>query len=360
MVIILPFWLLLKCIKNVRRNFESKRHYDYVITIVSPTRQFVNKVQKVDFLVDGNCIRKDQVIFVARKRIEEDEKKYFIENGLNFVDDTAGFVSLRTIVKIFPAYCALLFSSLKEDSLMGGTSLKGIYFYAIWSSFVQHIIIKKFITYCDYELKSVFRNIILEQTRCTTYLYMDSSNFGCFAASKGAPAEFRHHYFGFLYYDWFVSWNDKAFDYFQRSFCEFKQHANLGCFWAEHVRLIQDGTLMVPHIKNHLYAHGYRDEMKLVSIFDSTYHDHSCTTYNDGINYLRGLLDLMDRLPNIFFILKEKKHRNYHETMTIKHKEINELYKKFEDHPRCYLPREKENSSAMIAFSDLTISFPFS
>lgn len=358
-VIVLPFWLFFKCIKNIRRNFENKRHYDYAITIISPTRQFVNKIQKIDFLVDGKHIRRDQVVFVARKRVTGDEKKYFIENRLNFVEDTAGFISLGTIAKILPAYCALLFFSLRKDSFVGGAGLKGIYFYAVWSSFVQHIIIKKFVTYCDYEVKSVFRNIIFEQSHCETYLYMDSSNFGCFAAPKNVLAKFRHHYFGFLHYDWFVSWNDKVFDYFQRSFCEFKQHANLGCFWAEHVRLIQEGTLMVPHFKDRLYQNGYKDNMKFVSVFDSTFHDNSVTSYDDGINFLKGMCDLIDDLPDVFFILKEKKRQSYHETITIKHKEIKALYKKLEDHPRCYLPGEKENSSVIIAFSDLTISFPF-
>ncbi len=357
--IMLPIFLLFKCIRNFEKYFECKKYYDYAITIISPSRQFANEIQKVDFLVDGGAIKKEQVVFIAQKGMTKDGKKYFIENKLNFVNDIAGYISLKIIVDILPVYFKLLFLSFKQASFIVETGFKGIYFYAIWKGLTQRIRIKKFITYCDYEVKSIFRNIILEQSSSETYLYMDSANFGCFAAKKTTSIEFRYYCFGFLYYDWFISWSDKVFDFFRRSSCQFKRHANLGCFWAEHMRLIREGALLGSHIKNRLYAKGYRNSMKLVSAFDSTFHDDSMSSYDDGIAFLRGLYKLVEELPDIFLILKEKKTRAYHETITAKYKEINALYKKFDDHPRCYLPGSKENSSEMMAFSNLVISFPF-
>ncbi len=357
--IVLPIWLFFKCIGNFRKYFAGKQYYDYAITLISSSRQFANEIQKVDFLVDGGAISKEQVIFIAQKGMTKDEKKYFIDNRLNFIGNIAGCVSLRIIADILPAYFTLLFLLLKRGSFIVETGLKGIYFYAIWKSFVRQIRIKKFITYCDYEVKSVFRNIILEQSSSETYLYMDSANFGCFTAKKNTGIQLKYYCFGFLYYSWFVSWSDNVFYFFRDSSCQFKRHVNLGCFWAEHMRLIQQGTLLGSHIKNRLYAKGYRNSMKLVSAFDSTFHDDSMTTYDDGIEFLRGLYKLVEQVPDIFLILKEKKTRSFHETITAKHKEINALYKKFDDHPRCYLPGSKENSSEMMAFSDLVISFPF-
>jgi len=353
----LPVWLLFKCIKNFGKNWQPKQHYDYAVTIISPLRQFANKVQKVDFLVDGDCIRKKQVVFVAPKGMTEANKRYFIKNKLNFIDDVTQFISFKRIAKILPVYFSLLFLSFKVDSFIGETGLKGIYFYAIWKSFTQQIAIKKLITYCDYEIKSVFRNIILEQSLCVTYLYMDSTNLGCFSVKKNSNAKFRHHFFGFLYYTWFISWNDQVSDYFQQSFSQFKHHVNLGCFWAEHLRLIKEGVL-TSHIKTRLYEKGYRDGMKLVSAFDSTFYDESRTPYDDGIEFLKGLYALVEKFPDMFLILKEKNSRSYHETISVKHKEINALYKKLDNHPRCYLTGKKGNSSEVIAFSDLTISFP--
>lgn len=357
-VFALPMWLFYKCIKNIRKNFKDKQVYDYLITVISLRRQFANKIQKVDFLIDGKSIKKDQVVFAARERIANDEKKYFIKNSLNFIEDTSGFISLKTIRGVFKSYFMLLLLSFKEDDLVVKTGLKGVYFYAVWSSLLEHIIIKNFITYCDYEIKAVFRNILLEQGDCSTYLYMDSSNMGCFVSKNNSPVEYRHHYFGFLHYDWFISWNNKVFDFFQKSFCQFKQHADLGCFWSEHVRLIQEGKL-ISHIKDRFYAAGYKDGMKIVSVFDSTFHDDSETTYDDGIKFLKDIYTLLDEVSDIFLILKEKNLRYTHETMTGKHKEINVLYKKFDGHPRCYCTSTQGNSSEIIAYSDLTISFPF-
>ena len=262
-------------------------------------------------------------------------------------------------MRALPSCWALLCFVLREQSFIGEVGLKGIYFYAIWKGLCRNIAIKKLVTHCDYEVKTVFRNIILEQEGCVTYLYMDSSNFGCFAVRKGSGGEFRHHYLGFLPYDYFVSWNDKAIEYFQRSLCELKKCINVGCFWGEHVRLIREEASPGSRIKDRLYQHGYRDGMKLIAVFDSTFHDDSMTSYEDGINFLKGLCDLIDALPGTFFLFKEKNARSYHETISFKYKDINALYERLESHPRCHFPGKRENPSEMIAFSDLTISFPF-
>jgi len=137
-IVAMPFWLILKCGANLKGFSRSKRSYDYAITIISPTRQLVNEIQKVDFLIDGKQIKKEQVVFIAPKGITKEGKKYFIENRLNFVNDLAGFISLKEIIKIFPAYWCLLCSVVKEKSFIGETSLKGIYFYAVCQRFLHN------------------------------------------------------------------------------------------------------------------------------------------------------------------------------------------------------------------------------
>lgn len=354
----LPVWVLFKSAVNLRRPGREKRDYPYAITIVSP-RQLMNEIQKVDFLVNDNQIKKDEVIFISSKGIPQNGQEYFEKNGFDFVKDVAGFVSLKEGKEILNAYWRLWRSALCGPSFVTEVALKGLYFYTIWKSLSRHVGIKKLVTYCDYEIKALFRNIIFEQTGCATYLYMDSSNFGCFTAKRETQYEFRHHFLGFLYYDWFISWNDRTTEYFQKSFCVFKNVANLGCFWSEHVRLIREKKLPVSDLKESLRQNGYQEGAPLISVFDSTFHDLSMTTYGDGINFLKGICALIEDLPGAFFIFKEKNPRGYHQTISRHHEEINALYEKLESHPRCYFTGRKENSSKIIAISDVVISFPF-
>ena len=357
-IAVLPVWLLFRCLVN-KRAPRKKMAYDYAITVVSPNRQLINEIQKVDFLIDDKHLEKDQVVFMSPKGITSQARTYFLNNGLNFVEDITGFISVKEVVEIFSAYRGLLFSAFHAPNFIGETGLKGIYFYAVWKSLSRNISIKKLITHCDYEIKALFRNIIFHQNGCTTYLYMDSSNFGGFVVKKDTNNEFRHHFFGFLLYDWFIAWNQKAIEYFQKSFCQFKGAVNIGCFWSEHVRQIQADINLVADFKSRLYAGGYREGMSLLSIFDSTYYDYSMTTYKDGIMFLEGLYALINELQDAFFILKEKNLRSYHELISTEHERINALYRQLEAHPRCLFAGRRENSSKIIAISDMVISFPF-
>jgi len=354
-------WTLLKLIKRcfAKHSLHPKSYYEHAIMVISQPRQFANEIQKVDFLIDNETIKKKDTIFLSCIKLKKENKNYMKNNELNYLDDIDKFISRKEVAKILPIYFLLLVSFFKENSLILSTGLKAIYFYLRWESLTKNIGIKRLISHSDFGSQSIARNILLEQKGCKTYYYIDAANFDCFFAKENWGLKYRYSGYGFIYYNYFISWNAIITKYFKNLQCSIKNYVNLGCLWAEHANLIKEGKI-ASNLKHDLFGWGYQKEMKLISVFDSGLHDDFLTTYEDGIKFLDGILRLLSDLPNVFVILKEKKPRVHHQKLSGRFMDILELYDKLEKHPRCHCIKNAwESASEIMAFSDLTISFPF-
>ncbi len=358
----LLLWASGRAMFNGLAKTRAGGEYKYAIMISSPIRQFGNHIQKIDFLIDEDLIKKKDAVFVANNRLNKRHKEYLENNSLNYIDDVDRFVSWGEVKKVFPFCLSLLFRFKTTQEVMT-SALKAAYFYVRWKAFTREVKIKRFITHADFGVQSIARNIVLSGSGTRTFYYMDSANFGCFFTPAGSETvQYRHNLFGFLFYDYFVGWNDKVIEYFKNCKCRIKEHINCGCFWAEHVRDIKEGRIS-SSFREKLAEYGYRDDLKLVSVFDSTFHDASVTTYDDGIQFLKGILRLLKEMPDIFVVIKEKKARHVHKRMSARALEVAETYAALESHPNCFCVKVAEdewtNASEMIALSDLTISFPY-
>lgn len=352
-------WCFVRPITTTFRKKQPKKsaHYKHALIVVSPVRQFANEIQKVDFLIDGNLIKKEEVIFLSNKILDDNARAYMEKHQLDYLDDLGSQVSFKEIRRVMKDYLMLLCSFFKEDSLTIKTSLKGLFFYVTWESLTRNIQIDNLIAYSSYEIKSIFRNIILRGRGCTTYQYNDSLNFGYFFKKNGTKTKYSFE-LGFLYGDYYIVWNKEVIDYFKFIHFDFKHYINVGCFWSEHLRLICEGKIS-SDIKARLDPKKYKPGMKIVSVFDSTCHEHCIAPYSDGIIFLEEILRLVDDFEDVFVILKEKHIRSSFEARTSRHLEILKIYERFDQHPRCFCVNSLGNSSEVIAASDLTVSFPF-
>ncbi|MCM8787250.1 MAG: polysaccharide biosynthesis PFTS motif protein [Candidatus Omnitrophica bacterium] len=349
-------WLISKRIGYCKKK-DISSHYKYALMIISPYRQFSNRIQKVDFLVDNKLIKKEDCLFISYRKLTNFQKEYLDTERLDYIDNLDSFISLNDIKDMLIYYLQLLFYFQKEFFLEAFVGI--LYYYLKWEGLIKKVTIEHLITYCDFGIHSICRNIILKKKGCRTYYYMDSINFGCFFSKD---VKYRHNNFGFLNYDYFVIWNDFVAKYFESSQCNFNNFVNFGCLWAEHLREIREKKIESKLIIT-LHKKKYKDKMKLISVFDSTFHDDSITNYKDGIKFLEGIFRLLEDLSEVFIVLKEKKSRGYHKKISSRFNEIISMYEKLENHPRCFCVKGGEekwvNSSEIIAFSDLTISFPF-
>jgi polysaccharide biosynthesis PFTS motif protein len=326
--------------------------------ITSPDRQFANMVQKVDFLIDGRLIKKDEALFLSCKKLRPENRKYMESAGLAYIDEPSGTISMGEMTRALGLFFLTARRCLKEESLALDTALRAVYFYIVWKSLAERVDIGRLISCADFGQQSVARNIILENDGCETYYYLDSANLGCFKARKDLGAGYRHNIYSFLHYTYFVSWNDFISEYFRSMACGVKEYLNFGCLWAEHLRLISDGQID-SNLKKVLRRKDPERKRRIVSVFDCGMHDHFMNTYEYGIEFLNGILHLIKSLPDIFVVFKEKKPRPYHKKISHRFTDILDLYSRLENHERCYFVSSSGNPSEIIASSDITISMPF-
>ena len=342
---------------KIRR--RTRAQYRFGIMIISPERQFANKVQKVDFLLDEKHVRKEETVFISWKKLSKQHRRYMTENGLNIMDNLISDLSAKTCLAVLAKALGLLAASFRRgmrlSSLQSAKLL--LVYYAIWTSFTDRCRIDNLISYCDFGSQSIARNIILSKTGTKTWYYTDAFNFNNLFISDDNADNVPSYssIIGLLNYDYFVSWSEELIRYFKLHKQRIGNYVDVGCLWASHISEIRNGKIR-SELPDALRKRGFTENNKLVSVFDSTYVDYTMTPYADGIRFLEDVYRLLEELPDIFVVYKEKKSRAYLQRYS---PEMIKLLEKLEKHPRCYLPSRSMNSSEAIAFSDLTVSFPF-
>jgi len=359
LILIFSFGSIVKALWNfIRKGFSSEaKQYTYAFNVFPTLHHIDNRIPKFDLLIDEDKIKKKESVFVSYAKLNEGIRTYLDESGMHYIDDLNGFIHIKDVLKIIPALGALLFSFLRESYFLSLTNLKLLHFYLWWSGFSRQIHVSKLVCFCDFGIESLARNILLEKGGTQTYYYMDSSNFGCLYSNDNAKNKYRS-VIGYSIYDYFISWNDQVSNYFKESKCQFKHYVNVGCLWSESVRLIGEGKIS-SNFKQELCQNGFQDHMKVISIFDSTFHDDSITTYTQGVQFFKDVLQLLDEDTNIFIVIKEKKSRMHHKRIASSSDEVMGLYRQMDEHRRVLCIKNLFTPSEMIAYSDLTISFPF-
>jgi len=346
-------------LNSFRRRKNARSSYKFGIMIISPARQFANNVQKVDFLIDENNIKKEDVLFISWKKLSGQNRDHMRQKGLDFADGLLNRITTAAYLKIVSTNLRLLAESLKPGRRSFILESAQLLFtcHAMWHSFSDTHEITNLVSYCDFGPQSLARNIVLSKKGVKTWYYTDAFNFTNLFISDGNAnnVPFYSSIIGLLNYDYFVSWSDDLISYFKIHTRRIKNFINIGCLWSSHVKAIRDGAIR-SDLLNILDKRGFKSGHKLVSVFDSTYADYTVTPYEHGIEFLKGIYRLAEEVPDIFIVYKEKKPRT---VIKRDSKEMLHWIMKLERHPRCYLPLARMNTSEAIAFSDLVISFPF-
>jgi len=216
------FWLCMRQCVSIFKGCPPENTFKYAIMIVSPIRQFANNVQKVDFLIDDVLIKKNESVLIScdkNENLKPENKKYLADNDLNHICDLNAYISWKAIKNAVPS-CLYLFSRLKEEGFVLEVGLKVIYYHLRWSSFADRCKVDNLITHADFNIQAIARNIILEKFGCQSYYYLVSFN-------GNSAIKHRHNIYGFLNYDFLISWCDKAHEYFQECGCQFKHYVNV-------------------------------------------------------------------------------------------------------------------------------------
>jgi polysaccharide biosynthesis PFTS motif protein len=337
----------------------AKNDFKFAVMIVYLKQQFSDRVRGLEFLIDGDKIKKDEVIFLRYAHLFRSQKRYLRDKGLYFQDNLLRWLSFAAARK---ASAYLLFTLSRLPRYRARWFIPEAAWilaacFALWNGLSRNFRIANLISYCDYSMQSIARNILLSGSGTVTWYYSDSSNWmHCFVtADNQEHFPVQSHMLAFALYDHFVTWSGGLVNYFKSHNLRVKNYHDLGCLWASHVRQLESGKLESV-LARKIKQGGFEDGYKIIGVFDSTYIDYTMTTIEDGIRFLRGILRLLEELKGTYAVFKPKK------TPANMKRYAPELLGPIEElgkHPRCFLATTGTSPSEIIALSDLTISFPF-
>ncbi len=335
-------WIMVQATAKKRAKL-AKDEYGVAFMLTSPERPLPFHIK------DAVCI--------SYQPLSKTQYRIFSKDYYEVIDDLDSYIFWRDILKILPMYLKCLFSIFEYEFILNA-ALKDMYSYLRWSGLSRKIKIKNMISFCDPGIQACTRNIILKQHGARTIYYMESANYGCILSKNGSPNLFRVNLHGFVRYDTFIAWNDLVPKYFAAQQATFNQIVNVGCLWSENIRNF-DANQGPSSLKQRVQEKGIRGAFKIISVFDTSFDDHSLITYADGFKFLEDILKLLEIFPNIFILYKEKKVKKYHMDLTSLHQNMFGLYSLVANHPRALFLEAAQSVSEMISLSDLTISMAF-
>lgn len=347
-------YILISLLKSLtpRKRLRLQR-FRFGICIVSPQREFANAVRGVGFLLDHETVSTANTLFIPIVPLTRDQKAILNARGLQFADiwdppawSTFGKLILQTMnlatrTWLSPHYVSRTYAFLLRE-------------YGLWTSFLQRFSIESLISYSDVAPPHIGRNAVLRSNGVGTWYYIDSMNCWDVHLQDDDVTPYRDQHWGYISYDYCVAWSGRFIEFLQRHPQQISHYLNVGCIWSEHVRLISAGN-MPSQVKEELRRHGLQPHHKIVGAFDSTYGNSSLTPYSDGVAFAKGLLKLVQDVPELFVVIKEKKPRDHFGPGA----ELAKTYEMLQNASRCFFVGNKLSASEIVAFADLTISFPF-
>lgn len=336
-----------------RKQFQGK-NFKFAIMIVDPKKQFANKIQKVDFLLDDKQINRENTVFMSYQKLTDSQRSYMDRHGLFFVDNFDLFIYKNSLKKAL-IYAFFCFIYRSQDVSIFDTYLKLLVAFVRWDGFSRIYKVDNLISHCDFGLQSLCRNVLLKRhnPNAKTWYYMHSIGLDLFEGSRKDANRYYAH--GFLNYDYYVVWSEIVIDFLRAHHQAVDRYISVGCLWSENTIDLSAQGSNFNYLKTIEEVKDFK-KYKIVSVFDTTFSDDVTRTQANGLQFLRGIEKLLEDLPKIFVIIKKKKGKA---VMSKYAPQILEFYKKLERHPRCHVASSGVESSEIIAVSDLVISFPF-
>ncbi|MCP4613870.1 MAG: polysaccharide biosynthesis PFTS motif protein [Planctomycetes bacterium] len=360
-----------------RKRSHPSEQYQYAVPIHNPDYQFKFSTRSVDFLLDGvNINRNNTVFLLATSSISKDNLDEINAKGLKLLDCSRKFIpfsgttaaKMNVLRMVLPYIIIHFFAGLFGNRLVIEVNRTLLFTYLKWSAILSRLDIKNYITLSDEGIIHIGRNIILNQRGITTWYYAYSGSLGYVLVPRDSDVrQQRHWLWAFLRYDYYVTWNDALINYFMAHPQAIHNYVEVGCLWSQSITDIVEGRID-SELENEVGKKVGKGTYKTVSFFDTSYVPDSTAPLQDGITFYRSILNLAEKFPDIFIIVKEKKSvDNVISTCelhgginTVQYREYKSSLAELRRHSRCHLTGYKGDPSEIIAASDLTVTLAFS
>ncbi len=330
---------------------SEKRCFSHGITIIG-SRQLRDNQRSPNFMINGNAGESKVVYFPLVPLSKEQESRLKQLSG-----EICHLPRKGEFFANFTEWKDLLLAGISQPAGDSSeelfTAALVLFNYLAWQHVLAGISLKHFISHGDFGPPHVGRNIALNQAGAQTWFFTDSMNHGFNFQSTETKG--RHPFWTYLNYDHFVTWTRALANYYKSHPGSFRKTHVVGCLWSEHIRDKKEArrnSFLRDHIKS--------PDAFIISCFDTTYTRNGFTNYQEGIRYAEQVFRLVEEIPEVYLIFKEKKDRKVHFTFDPDAgPKLMELYDRMNSNPRVLFCSNQMDSSEIISISDVVISFPF-
>lgn len=337
--------LFLGWIPGVTSLLRKKESYRYGTLVLNASRQLSEGRRVPNFLVDNKSMFDNEMLYLYGIKLSKAQKDRLRKLGggtFELPNRKYGNFShpLKWIILFWLSLATQLFRS---NSLIKNAHLIFSDFFR-WQKVMKKVGIKHLISHSDFGFLHIARNICLKQYGVETWYFTDSINYSLNFQSTSIENKFRSPLWTYLYYDNFVTWNKAMIEYFNIHYSLIGKNYVVGCLWAGH---ITDNTV--------------KNKKLVLAVFDTSYSCNSLTSYAEGIAFANDIIRLTEEFPDdLQVIFKEKNPRQMHKFLDGALGEVLlSLYKHMEERKNIKICSNIKDTSEIISFSDMVISFPF-
>ncbi|MDP3396772.1 MAG: polysaccharide biosynthesis PFTS motif protein [Methanoregula sp.] len=360
-----PFWVLFQLLQR-GTEANDKRIYLIGMRVYDNDLAFFQKLRSIDFLIDGKTITPDDVLFCLETEISPDYQHELVARRYHTAHVRSCFKnsSISALTRILKKgflktwVSALIRSLFASPDAIHMTS-EALYSYLTWVCFCGQYRIKNYVVYNDTIPVHIIRNLVLSREGIQTWYFLHSSNVHIYYKPP-VKEHYRHIYVSHLCYDHLVSWSESLTRWYASHPNGIGKFQNFGCLWSENVCLLSqtpESNVILQNALDRFTINGNSRPEKIIGVFDTTFGGETILTVDDIIAFIRGIIQLLDDIPEIGVIVKMKWTL---EEFTGFDSQILESYTHLKDHPRCYLVDEMYASTSEVnAAADLVISACF-
>ena len=286
-----------------------------------------------------------------KKSPYEKESKNLEYNYMHIVKTKEGIsidILWNKFIKVFfPAWIKCFFYSFLDKKPNIDVTAIILSDYVKWNIFLENYSINNHVTVLLPDNAS--KNIILSANdQKTWFVYPDNTATDYHTGLDENQS--TSIVFSFINSDYAVVYGNKIKRYFTYNRNDVKNYITLGVMAAQTVRELREGKL---ESKLPLIIEKKNLPEIIIGVFDTSFVDFGPLKIKDGIRFGEDILRLLDEMPEIGVIFKEKKHLSVTPQLA-------PVYEKLENHERCVVVRKTDTdcifSTEVIALSDLVIS----
>jgi polysaccharide biosynthesis PFTS motif protein len=312
------------------------------------------RLRRVDFLVDGDELRKDDVVVWAEPHVTEARKQALRERGYTVVEREALRFGLGAVVRrVIPgllAFTARLPALVRSNGWWQFHAASLVRDRHVWDETARALGTTTFVAYNDISGWAVPRNAMFARNGIRTVFYQHSS--GSYSEVDG---EWRESFAcADLNFTAFAGWGPVHLDLYRRSGSAFDEYWDVGCLWSEQSRLIAEDAELHRVYAEQLGA-PLDDYGRVVAVIDATITSEIARRAWLGTH--EAALEAALAMPDVLFLVKPK--FGLEEILAKTGQEGRDLIGRLDEAANVVLVPAAYETSAVVAFSNCVVGMPF-